>query len=160
METDVNLLSAEVGVLLSQRKFMLVTAESCTGGALAAAITSIAGSSAWFERGFVSYSNDSKQELLTVSAQTLVTHGAVSEQTAEEMAMGALCNSNAQIALAVTGIAGPDGGSLEKPVGLVYFGWAIQNIVCGSASQIFTGDRNAIRLAAVKFSLEALKKII
>ena len=116
--------AAQLGQALKARGFMLAMAESCTGGLVAESITSIAGSSAWFDRGFVTYSNAAKIDMLGVSGKTLEAFGAVSEQTAAEMAAGALRNSTSQIAGSITGIAGPGGGSEEKPVGTVCFGWA------------------------------------
>src|SRR5512141_3179299 len=116
-------LATLVGARLRAKGLMLTTAESCTGGWVAQAVTAIAGSSDWFERGFVTYSDAAKQEMLGVSAATLAAHGAVSEQTAREMAAGAIAHSRAQVALAITGIAGPSGGSPQKPVGMVCFAW-------------------------------------
>src|SRR3954470_19997379 len=110
-----------------QRRLMMATAESCTGGLIAGAITDIAGSSGWFERGFVTYSNEAKIEMLGVHPETIDAHGAVSEQTAAEMARGVVTRSRADIAVAVTGVAGPDGGTAQKPVGMVCFGWARRN---------------------------------
>src|SRR5512135_3018157 len=118
-----SMLAMQVGAGLKARGLMLATAESCTGGWVAQAVTAIAGSSDWFDRGFVTYSDAAKQEMLGVSAGTLGRHGAVSEHTAREMAAGALAHSRAQVALAITGIAGPGGGSSEKPVGMVCFAW-------------------------------------
>ncbi len=120
-------LAAQVGVLLKSHGMMLATAESCTGGGVAQAITEVAGSSAWFERGFVTYSNLSKQQMLGVRESTLKQHGAVSEMTVREMVAGALQHSSAQVALAVSGIAGPDGGTAEKPVGTVWFAWGLKD---------------------------------
>src|SRR5476649_543859 len=119
-------LATLLGARLRAKGLMLTTAESCTGGWVAQAVTAIAGSSDWFERGFVTYSNAAKQEMLGVSGGTLLTHGAVSEQTAREMVTGALAHSKAQIGLAITGVAGPTGCSPEKPVGMVCFAWAVQ----------------------------------
>src|SRR5215831_857510 len=117
-------LARRVGSRLRRRGLMLATAESCTGGWIAQAVTSVAGSSDWFERGFVTYSNEAKKEMLGVRAATLSRHGAVSEEAAREMASGALKRSGAHVAIAVTGIAGPGGGTREKPVGTVCFAWA------------------------------------
>ena len=142
------------------KRWMLATAESCTGGWVAQAITSLAGSSLWFERGFVTYSNQSKQELLGVKQSTLDHYGAVSEQTALEMAQGALKNSHADVSLAITGLAGPDGGQEDKPVGCVYFAWAGKNFDIQVERQHFSGTRSAIREQAVKFALERLLQII
>jgi len=117
-------LARRVGSRLKRRRLKLATAESCTGGWIAQAVTSVAGSSEWFERGFVTYSNEAKKEMLGVRAATLSRHGAVSEETAREMAAGALKRSEAHVALAVTGIAGPGGGTRKKPVGMVCFAWS------------------------------------
>lgn len=134
---------------------MAATAESCTGGMIAAAITDIAGSSAVLDRGFVTYSNDAKVDMLGVSAATLDAHGAVSEQTALEMAAGALARSRAGVALAVTGIAGPDGGSAEKPVGLVWFGVAVAGRPAVAQSRVFDNRGRAfIRAETVRAALE------
>lgn len=132
---------------------MLVTAESCTGGMVASAMTDLAGSSSVFERGFVTYSNEAKQELINVSADTLDQFGAVSEQTAAEMAQGALKNSHADIAVSITGIAGPDGGSDEKPVGTVCFGVSVKNGATCSSTERFTGSRADVRDASAKHAL-------
>lgn len=131
-----------------------MTAESCTGGWVAQVVTSVAGSSDWFERGFVTYSNDAKREILGVSGKTLEANGAVSEETAREMAKGALANSKATIALSVTGIAGPAGGSAGKPVGTVCFGWARKNGTPVTETRVFTGDREAVRRQSVVHALE------
>lgn len=134
---------------------MAATAESCTGGMIAAAITDIAGSSAVLDRGFVTYSNEAKVDMLGVSAATLDAHGAVSEQTALEMAAGALARSRAGVALAVTGIAGPDGGSAEKPVGLVWFGVAVAGRPAVAQSRVFDNRGRAfIRAETVRTALE------
>ncbi len=134
---------------------MLATAESCTGGMIAAACTDLAGSSAWFERGFVSYSNAAKTELLGVDTALIASRGAVSEAVVRAMAAGALSHSNAQVALAVTGVAGPSGGSADKPVGTVWFGWATPKGV-SSEAQHFDGDRAAVRQATVQHALLGL----
>lgn len=149
-------LATTVGLALKQRGYALTLAESCTGGMAAQAITSIAGSSEWFDRGFVTYSNAAKVEMLNVSATTLETYGAVSEQTAAEMATGALKNSHAQIAGSITGIAGPSGGSAEKPVGTVCFAWVGTALPMSTCTQQFVGDRTAIRQQATAFLLTAL----
>ena len=140
--------------LLAQHK-VLATAESCTGGALSAAITSVPGSSQWFERGFITYSNESKVEMLCVRLNTLETYGAVSEETAREMVLGALQNSRATIAISITGIAGPDGGTKQKPVGTVCFGWGFHDDI-QTCTQHFSGDRAIIRAQAVEFALGVL----
>lgn len=138
------------------RKFRIVTAESCTGGLVAASLTEIAGSSDVFERGFVTYSNAAKQEMLGVPAATLAAHGAVSEPTARAMAVGALRHSHADWALAVTGVAGPGGGSPEKPVGTVCFAWAGPGGQCDTETQHLAGDRAAVRAQAVRHVLQGL----
>lgn len=152
-------LSREVGALLQQQKQVLVTAESCTGGGIAAAITDIAGSSAWFDRAFVTYSNEAKMEMIGVSVVTLEACGAVSRQVVQEMARGALENANATIAVSVSGIAGPGGGSEEKPVGTVWFGWRYgdqeyQQQCC------FSGDRYAVRRQACIYALQGVKGLL
>ena len=138
----------------------LVSAESCTGGGLAHAVTAVAGSSRWFERGFVTYSNDSKRELLGVSAETLQEFGAVSEPTAVAMAVGALQHSHGDISVAITGIAGPDGGSEDKPVGTVCLGWARRRGGTRSAQVLLTGDRDAIRDQSVAMALQGLLDMV
>lgn len=144
-----------VADLLLKRGWMLTTAESCTGGLIAAHCTDLGGSSQWFERGFVTYSNAAKAEMLGVDAELITTHGAVSEPVARAMAQGALQHSAAQVAVAVTGIAGPTGGSLDKPVGTVWFAWATpQGVV--SETQCFPGDRAAVREATVAHALQGL----
>ena len=146
-------LAKRIGERLKASNAMLVTAESCTGGWVAQAVTSIAGSSEWFERGFVTYSNASKEELLGVSPSTLKKHGAVSEETARAMAGGALARSRGTIALAVTGVAGPGGGTPEKPVGMVCFAWTTPDGV-RSETRNFSGDRDAVRRQSVIRALE------
>lgn len=146
----------ELSLLLIQNDMMLACAESCTGGMIAAAITERAGSSAVFDRGFVTYSNEAKMDMLGVSAVTLQNHGAVSQETAREMCLGALSKSRAHIAVSVTGIAGPSGGSAEKPVGLVYIGIATQNGAAHVTKNLFEGDRISIRQATLEKALELL----
>ena len=146
----------QVATALAQRGWKLATAESCTGGGIAAALTERSGSSAWFERGFVTYSNASKIALLNVQQSTLDKHGAVSEAVAREMAVGALGNSAAQVTLSVTGVAGPDGGTAEKPVGMVCFGWAGPGAACRVETRQLTGDRQQIRLQATIHALSGL----
>lgn len=148
--------AAQLGQALKARDFMLAMAESCTGGMVAEAITSIAGSSAWFDRGFVTYSNAAKIDMLDVSSATLEKFGAVSEQTAAEMAIGALKNSAAQIAGSITGIAGPDGGSPEKPVGTVCFAWAGRNLLITTCTHWFEGNRDSVRKQAAIFMMAGL----
>lgn len=151
-------LAAKVGAALAARKMMLATAESCTGGLVAGTITAIAGSSDWFERGVVTYSNDSKEELLGVPASTLRESGAVSEPTARAMAEGALQRSRAAIAVAVTGVAGPGGGSAEKPVGMVCFGWAVRGRAAETETCQFPGDRATVRQMSVRHALLGVLK--
>ncbi len=149
------LLATRVGARLQDAGALLVTAESCTGGWVAQAVTAVSGSSAWFERGFVAYSNAAKEELLEVRAETLARHGAVSEQTAREMARGALRRSKATVAVAITGVAGPTGGTAAKPVGLVCFAWATGTGV-RSESRQFAGDRESVRRQSVLRALEGV----
>lgn len=149
-------LSIRVGAALRNAGLLLATAESCTGGGIAEVVTQTAGSSAWFDCGFVTYSNAAKMQSLSVTAETLEIHGAVSEATAAAMILGALAHSRAGIALSVTGIAGPDGGSLEKPVGTVCFAWGRRNGTPQTATHHFSGNRAAVRRHAVEFALEGL----
>ena len=148
-----NALAQRLGERLKARRAMLVTAESCTGGWAAQAMTAIAGSSEWFERGFVTYSNAAKEEMLGVRHQTLEKHGAVSEETAREMALGALEHSHGTIALAITGVAGPTGGSAAKPVGTVCFAWAVKGGPASAETRHFSGDRDAVRRQSVEHAL-------
>ena len=149
-------LAVQVGAALKSRGWMLATAESCTGGGIAQAVTAVAGSSVWFERGFVTYSNQSKQQMLGVREATLIAHGAVSEATVREMAQGALRHSSAQAALAVSGIAGPGGGTPEKPVGTVWLAWATADGRVLATRQYFPGDRDEVRAQAVRAALQGL----
>ena len=142
--------------VLRARGQRLATAESCTGGLIAAACTDLAGSSDWFERGFVTYSNEAKTELLGVDAALIATHGAVSEPVALAMAAGALAHSRADWAVAVTGIAGPGGGSADKPVGLVWLAWCRRAEAPQAARHVFPGDRAAVRGATVLRALQGL----
>ena len=153
-------LAATLGRRLKRAKARLVTAESCTGGWAAQAVTSIAGSSGWFERGFVTYSNAAKHEVLGVSKKTLRDHGAVSEETARAMAAGALKHSRGTIALAVTGVAGPSGGSAAKPVGMVCFAWAGRRGLLRSETRRFRGGREAVRRQSVVRALEGVLQAI
>ena len=158
--TDLSRLAEQVGQALKARALTLATAESCTGGWVGEAVTMTPGSSAWFERGFITYSNTAKREMLGVKAETLEKHGAVSEQTVKEMATGALVMSHAQIAVAVSGIAGPDGGTPEKPVGTVWLAWALNDRAPIAATWIFTGDREAVRRQAVERALEGVLELL
>jgi nicotinamide-nucleotide amidase len=153
-------LAAQVGALLKSHGLMLVTAESCTGGGVAQAITEVAGSSAWFERGFVTYSNLSKQQMLGVSADTLKQHGAVSELTVREMVAGALQHSAAQVALAVSGIAGPDGGTADKPVGTVWFAWGMKNREIRAQRHQLAGNRAEVRAQSVLIALQGVADLL
>jgi nicotinamide-nucleotide amidase len=156
-------LARRVGERLKAANAVLATAESCTGGWVAQVVTSIAGSSAWFDRGFVTYSDAAKQELLGVGAETLRAHGAVSEATAREMARGALERSQATVAVSITGIAGPGGGTPEKPVGTVCLAWALRDgTKSGTKSETrrFTGDREGIRRQSVILALEGVFKAL
>ena len=146
---------AELAALLRSRGLMMATAESCTGGLIAAACTELSGSSDWFERGFVTYSNAAKAELLSVPPELIEQHGAVSEAVARAMAAGALERAPVQMAVAVTGVAGPTGGSADKPVGTVWFGWATPNGVFSERQQ-FEGNRTAVRQATVEHALRGL----
>lgn len=156
MDAQLQALSVRIGAALKRHQLMLATAESCTGGWIAQTVTATAGSSEWFERGFVTYSNAAKQESLDVRADTLRRHGAVSEDTAREMAAGVLKHSHAQVALAITGIAGPAGGTPDKPVGTVCFAWCRSNGTSRSATEYFVGDREVIRRQSVIHALEGL----
>jgi nicotinamide-nucleotide amidase len=156
MGEERRMLAQRVGQALAAQRLMLATAESCTGGLIAGAITDIAGSSGWFERGFVTYSNEAKLEMLGVRPETLAAHGAVSEATAAEMAQGAIANSRADFGVAVTGVAGPDGGAAEKPVGTVCFGWARKGGAVDTVTLHFAGDREAVRVATVEAALAGL----
>lgn len=153
-------LAKTVGERLKARAQQLVTAESCTGGWVAQVVTAVAGSSAWFERGFVTYSNSAKQELVGVRTETLARHGAVSEETAREMALGALARSKADVAVAVTGVAGPSGGSPEKPVGTVCFAWADRRGARSSETRQFSGDRESVRRQSVVHALEGVLRTL
>ncbi|BDH44807.1 nicotinamide-nucleotide amidohydrolase PncC [Salmonella enterica subsp. enterica serovar Choleraesuis] len=155
-ENTLALLSRRAGQALLARKATLTTAESCTGGWIAKVITDIAGSSAWFERGFVTYSNQAKHEMIGVQDATLMAHGAVSEPVVIEMAEGALREAAADYAISVSGIAGPDGGTEQKPVGTVWFGFVDATGKCITRRCLFAGDRESVRFQAVEFALETL----
>ncbi len=156
MDKELEDLSVAVGQALLERKLMLACAESCTGGWVSEVVTAIGGSSQWFERGFVTYSNAAKQELLGVKADTLRRHGAVSEAVAGEMAVGALRHSHAQVALAISGVAGPSGGSPDKPVGTVCFAWVLRGGMPTAETRRFSGDREAVRRQSVRHALRGL----
>jgi nicotinamide-nucleotide amidase len=160
LEVTLTALASELGPALKAHQLKLTLAESCTGGMVAEAITRVAGSSAWFDRGFVTYSNQAKIDMLGVSSDTLEKFGAVSEQTAVEMAFGALKHSQAQIAGSITGIAGPDGGSTEKPVGTVCFAWIGLNKSANRTTQYFTGNRQQTRQQAAAFLMQQLVSLL
>ncbi len=153
-EQKLEQLAKELGEILIQRGFMLVSAESCTGGWIGQTVTSIPGSSKWYERGFITYSNNSKSEMLGVSHRSLEKFGAVSEQIATEMAAGAISSSRAQISIAVTGIAGPGGATKGKPVGMICHSWAIKDGLARTAACLLEGDRESIRKQAVAIALQ------
>lgn len=149
-------LAVQAGIALRTRKQTLAIAESCTGGWVAKVITDVSGSSGWFDRGFVTYSNAAKTELLGVQESTIAAHGAVSAEVVAEMAVGALARSPADIVLAVSGIAGPEGGSPDKPVGTVYFAWAQRTGAVQVEQRHFAGNRDAVRLQAVAAALQGV----
>lgn len=153
-------LASELGDKLQARGWKLATAESCTGGWVGQLVTALPGCSNWYERGFITYANDAKVEMLGVPVETLATHGAVSEETASAMAAGALAHSHAQAALAISGIAGPAGGTPQKPVGLVCYGWALSDGTVMSSTCRLDGDRDEIRARAVAASLRGLIDLI
>lgn len=155
---DTTALVERLATQLQQHRWMLATAESCTGGLIAGACTDLSGSSNWFERGFVTYSNAAKTELLGVDAALITQHGAVSEPVARAMARGALAHAHAQVAVAVTGVAGPTGGTPDKPVGLVWFGLALPGQVL-TEQMNFAGDRAAVRAATVQHALRRLVEL-
>jgi nicotinamide-nucleotide amidase len=146
----------DVGEILLHNNLMLATAESCTGGWVAQALTSVPGSSQWFERGFVTYTNVAKQEMLGVSAAALETHGAVSEQVVMEMVAGVLQNSHAEVALAISGIAGPGGATDDKPVGTVCLAWQLEGGHAVTKRVLFHGDRQQVREQAVMLALQGV----
>lgn len=153
-------LSQRLGTALLNRNWRVATAESCTGGGVAAAITAVAGSSAWFEYGIVSYANTAKQKLLGVSSAVLEQQGAVSEAVVIDMARGALALSAANIAVAISGVAGPAGGSPEKPVGTVWFAWVLATGEIKTELKHFVGDRQAIQRQAVIVALEEILNLV
>jgi nicotinamide-nucleotide amidase len=163
---DVFKLVGKIARLLTKKNYKLAVAESCTGGLLAGSITAISGASSFFDRGFVTYSNRAKEEMLAVKAETLGLYGAVSEETASEMALGVLNFSEAEVAIAITGVAGPTGGTPDKPVGTICFAWGLkptldaEKKLLKTMRKVFPGERENIRLAAVKFSLEELLRIL
>lgn len=160
MSDTTNDLAERLGYLLLNGKLFVATAESCTGGGLSEIITRIPGSSQWFDRGFVTYSNNAKISMLGVAAEIIRTFGAVSEETAQAMARGALTNSEAQLAVAITGIAGPDGGSEDKPVGTVCFAWASDAGMLRSARAQLPGDREDVRHQACLMALQGTVEML
>ena len=150
----------KVSKKLHKNKLTLVTAESCTGGWVAKKMTDLAASSAIFDRGYVTYSNQAKHDMLSVSLKTIETYGAVSEQVAIEMVVGALKNSQADIALSISGVAGPGGGTLKKPVGMVCFGWVKRDNQPISSTVYFDGDRDSVRYQATEYALDGINKLI
>ena len=157
MDIELFEIAQQLGQLLKSTEKKIATAESCTGGWIAQIITEVSGSSAWFDRGFVTYSNSAKVQMLGVNPETLTKFGAVSTQTATEMVKGALTHSEADCAIAVTGIAGPDGGTADKPVGTVFIAWAYKNRELKVVQQQLTGNRHQIRRQTVKIALEGVE---
>jgi nicotinamide-nucleotide amidase len=157
---DLHEITQELARVLIKNNWHLSTAESCTGGMVAASITELAGSSEWFERGYVTYSNQSKSEDIDVSQNLIEQHGAVSDQVARAMALGAKQNSGSDLSLSITGIAGPSGGSPEKPIGTVCFAWALANDQIVSETKHFEGNRQQIRQQACDFSLRKLLNLV
>jgi len=160
MSDPATALAQALGEACLRRKLWVATAESCTGGAVAEAITRIPGSSSWFDRGFVTYTNQAKEQMLAVSRETLRGNGAVSADVAAEMASGALAASAADVVVAVTGIAGPGGGTMTKPVGLVWFAWAYRGGPAQCRRFVFDGDREAVRRQSVLVALQGLIDLI
>ena len=160
--TDQNLyeLAAQVGIALRTRNLILATAESCTGGWIGKVITDVPGRSGWFDRGFITYSNVAKTDLLGVNAATLNRHGAVSSEVVTAMATGALERSRAHVTVAVSGIAGPDGGSADKPVGTVYMAWALRDGLIQTESRYFAGNRDQVRLETVATALQGVLDVL
>ncbi|MDQ1314826.1 MAG: nicotinamide-nucleotide amidase [Pseudomonadota bacterium] len=159
-DEELHQLAAALGDKLCARNWMLATAESCTGGWVGQLLTSLPGSSQWYERGFITYANAAKIEMLGVPAELLETQGAVSEETAAAMAAGALAHSHAQATLAISGIAGPSGGTPQKPVGLVCYGWALADGTVMSSTCRLDGDREEIRSRAVAAALRGLIELL
>jgi nicotinamide-nucleotide amidase len=154
--TRLNGLASQLGELLAAAGYRVTSAESCTGGWIAKVMTDIAGSSRWFDCGFVTYSNAAKQAMVGVQSQTLARHGAVSEAVVREMALGALARSDAEVGVAVSGVAGPGGGTADKPVGTVWFAWCTPQAAVASERRLFAGDREAVRRQAVEHALRGL----
>jgi len=160
VDKKIAVLAGEVAALLADKKITVAVAESCTGGALCQALTDIPGSSAWFDRGFITYSNQAKVDMLGVSSTLLEQYGAVSFEAARAMVEGVHGQSNAELAIAITGIAGPDGGTAEKPVGTVFFGIGQKGQAVKIDKRRFKGDRNEVRARSVEFVLKALLKTL
>ncbi len=160
MNDTIDHLVQQLSELLIERGWMIATVESCTGGMISESITRMPGSSDWFERGFVTYSNDAKQELVGVSSESLRDHGAVSSTVAREMAAGGIQSSRADLAVSVTGVAGPDGGSEEKPVGTVWIAWADRNGIVIDQGYLFSGDRQQVRLASAQSAFAGAIKFL
>lgn len=160
MQKKAEILAKQLGEILLQRRLKVTCAESCTGGGISHALTEIAGSSQWFEYGFITYANQAKQHILHVSEQALQTHGAVSQLVVEQMALGALDTASADIAVAVSGVAGPGGGTEEKPVGTVWFCWRAVGGKVKTHCEVFAGSRAEVRSAAVEKSLLGLLDIL
>ena len=160
MDKELYELSAQVGTALKTRGLALTTAESCTGGWIGEAVTAVPGSSEWYERGFITYTNVAKREMLGVAPATLDRFGAVSPETVKEMVTGALANSHAQIAIAVSGVAGPSGGTPAKPVGTVCIAWGKRGGEPFAATRLFAGDREAVRRQSVECGLSGLLKLV
>ena len=156
MDSELNKLASNLGHRLGAAGLTLVTAESCTGGWIAKCVTDVPGSSGWLDRGFVTYSDGAKQDMLGVQSATLAAHGAVSEATVREMVLGALANSPAQVGVAVSGVAGPGGGTDLKPVGTVCFAWALPGCVALTETRWFAGDRDEVRRHTVILALQRL----
>jgi nicotinamide-nucleotide amidase len=156
MDKQIYEIAEQLGHVLASRGWLLTAAESCTGGWIGQAVTMVPGSSKWFDRGFVTYTNDAKQAMLGVRSETLARHGAVSEQTVLEMAAGALARSKAHVGVAVSGVAGPDGGSADKPVGTVWIAWTVRAGTSRSQRFQFDGDRDSVRRKSVIRALEGL----
>jgi nicotinamide-nucleotide amidase len=160
MESELTALARQVGEGLKAKGLVLATAESCTGGWVAKEITEVPGSSEWFDRGFVTYTDGAKKELLGVTAPTLQAYGAVSEATVREMVQGALRHSRADVTLAISGIAGPGGGTPAKPVGTVHFAWALRDGALEADAQRFGGDRRSVRAQSVAHALRGVLRVI
>jgi nicotinamide-nucleotide amidase len=158
MDEELIELASSLGNALKARRILMATAESCTGGWVGRIVTAVPGSSHWYDRGFITYTNQSKQDMLGVSAETLELHGAVSEETVREMAEGAITHSQAELSVAISGIAGPSGGSPNKPVGTVCLAWAGGDKATTSMTCHFAGDREQVRYQAVQTALEGLIK--